>query len=169
MYNRDPYTFANHTSIPPSIIRPIHSVLRSWDMPNTDYTYTQAFSPTGVLHVIDTPANGREEIHHLHAAMIDPENGPVVDVQHYLDQLFVLPGERKDEEDKKDGRTEVIFTGSVVSYLKDGQQIKAGFASWVILSPCEEKERPGELQVDYWRAFHDTANLVAAIAGLAGN
>ncbi|KAL4872532.1 hypothetical protein BDV12DRAFT_161750 [Aspergillus spectabilis] len=153
MAERDLYVFENQSSIPPGILHVITTVLSSWDNPDTNYNYVEMFNPDGTLDVHDRPAKGRDEIHQLHAIMINPTNGPVVRVQHHVDKLYMRPTKLEG------GRAEVIFTGFMVTYLKNGQEVLTDYASSVTMSPSEG----GELRADYWKAFIDRSKVAEAI------
>ncbi|KAL4887654.1 hypothetical protein BJY04DRAFT_176365 [Aspergillus karnatakaensis] len=154
MAERDPYVFKNHSSTPPEILRVITTVLSSWDGEETDYEYVKMFNPDGgVLDVHTTPAKGHDEIHALRAQMINPVDGPVVKVQHHVDTLFIAPGH------PEGGKVEVVFNGTLVTYLKNGEEISTDYTSLVRMSPGEG----GQLRADYWRAFLDRSNVAEAI------
>ena len=159
MFNRDPYTFMNHESVPKQILYVITTLLKSWDMPRPDYEYVSMFKPNGVLHVLEEPTKGREAIKKLHDDMINADRGPVVDLQHYLDRIFVLAGENHET-------VEVVFTGKLKNVLKDGVSINTEFATWMVMSKSEENG--GELQVDHLKVYSDTSALMCAIAKLSG-
>jgi hypothetical protein len=154
MFNRDPYTFMNHDSIPKPILHVITTVLKSWDMPRTDYKYVSMFKPDAVLHVLAEPTRGKEALTKLHDDMINTEEGPVVDLQHYLDRVFVLGGENHE-------KTEIVFNGTLTNILKDGRRITTDYSSWVVMSKSEENE--GELRAEHWRVYSDTSELTEAI------
>ncbi|KAL5338594.1 hypothetical protein BJX70DRAFT_366256 [Aspergillus crustosus] len=158
MTNSDPYRFKNHTLIPPSILTVVTTILRSWDNPLTDYAYVTMFHPHGTLDVHTTPATGHDEIHALHAQMIDPVNGPVVRVQHHFEDLFLRPGELEG------GPVEAVFNGVLVTVLKNGVEVETGFASLVKMSPSKEDgDGDGELRADYLRAYIDRSRVVEEI------
>lgn len=153
-FNRDPYTFLNVSSVPPHILTVIHGILKSWDMAVTDYSYVKQFHPTGSLHVLQEPSIGYEAMRQLHVMMIDPERGPVINLQHYLDRFFLMPNQ-------PEGKTEIIFTGLLTSVLKTGEEVTTDFATYIIMSPSAE--HGGDLKVELLRVFSDTSVLMAKI------
>ncbi|KIX02200.1 uncharacterized protein Z518_08139 [Rhinocladiella mackenziei CBS 650.93] len=154
MYDRDPYTFANNDLIPKPILDVITGILKSWDMAETDYRYIDMFQPDGILHVAPEPSSGREAMKSLHDNLIHPQNGPLVDLQHYLDRVFLMPG-------NTGGKTEVVFTGKLDNFLANGEKVTTDFATWVILS--ESQEVKGALRADLVRVFSDCSALFGAI------
>jgi hypothetical protein len=147
------------TTVPKQILHVITTLLKSWDMPRTDYEYVSMFKPNGVLNVLEKPTKGREAIKKLHDDMINADNGPVMDLQHYLDRIFVLGGENHET-------VEIVFTGKLTNVLKGGVSINTDFASWVVISKSEENG--GELQVDHLRVYSDTSALTCAMAKISG-
>ncbi|KIW86874.1 uncharacterized protein Z519_12495 [Cladophialophora bantiana CBS 173.52] len=152
MYNRDPYTFANASSIPDPVLNVILTILKSWDQPSTDYKYVTAFHPDGTLHVAPEPSTGEVALRKLHDDMIHPTNGPVVDLQHYLDRVFMMPS-------PPEGKTETVFTGKLTSILKTGEEVTTDFATWITAS----EDNAGELKVELLRVFSDTSVLMKKI------
>jgi hypothetical protein len=159
MSNRDPYTFVNGDKIPKPVLQVITTILKSWDMPQTDYRYVSMFKRDGALHVLAEPTKGEEGLRRLHDNMINAEKGPVVDLQHKLDRIFTMPGETED-------KTEVMFTGTVTYVLVDGKRITTEFATWMVLSASEEVG--GALRTEYLRVFSDTSELTTAIGTIMG-
>ena len=107
----------------------------------------------GVLHVLAEPAKGQEALNQLHNSMIDPVKGPVVDLQHFLDRIFVMPG-------GTDTKAEVCFTGTLTNVLVNGQRITTDFATWVTMSKSESEDA---LRAEYLRVFSDTSVLMRGI------
>ena len=151
MYGRDPYIFANHDSIPEPIMDVILGILKSWDMPTTDYKYISWFHPGGILHVAPEPTQGEEALKQLHDSFIDPQKGPLVDLQHFLDKVYLLPA-------SEDGKTEAVFTGKLDNHLRNGETVTTDFATRLIMS-----EKDGVLKTDHLRVYSDTSALYAAI------
>jgi hypothetical protein len=154
MYGRDFYTFANHDAIPAPIVHVIHTILKSWDQPVTDYNSISAFTPTGILHVAPDPSQGEEQLRKLHDDMIHPERGPVVNLQHYLDRVYIMPG-------GVDGKTEAIFTGLLTNHLLNGKSVTTDFATRMILVQVD-----GELKAEFLRIYSDTSALMAEITSM---
>lgn len=154
MYGRDFYTFANHDAVPGPIIHVIHTILKSWDQPVTDYNYTTAFTPTGILHVAPQPSQGQEQLRKLHDDMINPEKGPIVNLQHYLDRVYIMPG-------GTDGKTEAIFTGKLTNHLLNGKSVTTDFATRMVLVEVD-----GELKAEFLRIYSDTSALFAEITSM---
>lgn len=125
-------------------------------MPKTDYEYISMFNPDGIMDVSNSPAQGRDEMYTLRAQMDD---GPVMKVQHHVNSLFMLPNTLQD------GKTEVIFHGSIVTHLKNDQQFSTDYASWVKMSPSQAGN--GELKADYWKAFIDRSAFAEAIGKMS--
>ncbi|ETI27370.1 hypothetical protein G647_09560 [Cladophialophora carrionii CBS 160.54] len=157
LYNRDPYTFFNASSVSPQILNVILSILTSWDQASTDYAYAEQFHPNGVLHVTPEPSVGKEAMRRLHDSMINPSDGPVVDLQHYLDRIFLMPS-------PPEGKTEVVFTGKLTSVLKTGDEVTTDFATWLVLSTSHDAA--GELKVELLRVLSDTGELMAKIGAM---
>ena len=153
LFNRDPYEFADHESIPRPAVDLVLKVLKSWDMVDTDFDYVNAFTSNGILHVAPEPSQGHEALKQLHHAMINRNSGPVVDLQHYLDRFFW--------KENKSGKPEFVFTGKLTNVLKNGQRITTDFASFAILTKAEDGTNT--FQAEYWRVFSDTSKLMDAI------
>lgn len=90
MFPRDPYAFSNQSSIPQPIVDVLSAVLKSWDTPRSD-AFISHFKQNGTLHVLPEPASGHQALKTLHDAAVNPENGPVVGVKHYVGKCFVVP------------------------------------------------------------------------------
>ncbi|EXJ53538.1 uncharacterized protein A1O5_13209 [Cladophialophora psammophila CBS 110553] len=157
MYNRDPYTFANASSIPDPVLNVILTILKSWDQPSTDYKYATAFHSDGTLHVAPEPSTGEAALRKLHDDMINRTNGPIVDLQHYLDRVFMMPS-------PPEGKTETVFTGKLTSILKTGEEVTTDFATWITAS----EDNAGELKVELLRVFSDTSVLMKKIGEMKG-
>ncbi|EXJ57968.1 hypothetical protein A1O7_05391 [Cladophialophora yegresii CBS 114405] len=157
LYNRDPYTFFNASSVPAGILNVILSILTSWDQASTDYAYAEQFHPNGVLHVVPEPSVGKDAMRRLHDSMINPSAGPIVDLQHYLDRVFLMPS-------PPDGKTEVVFTGKLTSVLKTGDEVTTDFATWLVMSPSQDGA--GALKVELLRVLSDTGELMAKIGAM---
>ncbi|KAK5311246.1 hypothetical protein LTR93_011782 [Exophiala xenobiotica] len=155
MYGRDPYVFLNNNDAPLEIQEIIIGVLRSWDMVHTDYEYVDLFHTDGVLHVLDRPTKGHAAIRDLHDVMINPKAGPVVDIQHYVDRIFLMPY-------GVSGKMEAIFTGALTNILSSGESITHEYADLVIMSPNDR----GALKAEHWRVYTNTVELMAAIGKL---
>ena len=154
MYGRDPYTFANHDAVPAPIIRVIHTILKSWDQPVTDYKYIAAFTPTGVLHVATEPTQGEEELKEIHDVLINPQRGPIINLQHYLDRVYIMPG-------NVEGKTEAVFTGLLTNHLLNGQSVTTDFATRMVLVEVD-----GELKAELLRIYSDTSALTTELAAM---
>jgi hypothetical protein len=162
LYNREPYTFVNSSSLPPHILSTILRILKSWDQASTDYTYTTQFHSDGALHVSPEPSVGHEAMRQLHDSMIHPVSGPIVNLQHYLDRAFLMPS-------PTGGKSEVVFTGKLTSVLKGGEEVTTDFATWIVMSPGADGaggEGEQESKVELLRVFSDTSALTAKIGGL---
>ncbi|KAJ9609376.1 hypothetical protein H2200_005703 [Cladophialophora chaetospira] len=157
LYNRDPYTFINASSIPPQILTVIHGVLKSWDQVSTDYTYTEQFHPNGALQASPEPAVGHDAMRQLHDAMVSPTAGPIVDLQHYLDRFFLMPS-------PPEGKTEAVFTGKLTSVLKNGQEATTEFATWLVLSPAQQDSEV--LKIELLRVLSDTSELMVKMGSM---
>ena len=158
LFNRDPYEFANHDSLPKPFVDVALKVLKSWDMVDTNFDYVNAFTSNGILHVAPEPSQGEKALKKLHCDMINATSGPVVDLQHYVDRLFV--------NDSNKDKPEMIFTGKLTHVLKNGEQITTDSATFVILTKAEDGS--DRLQAEYWRVFSDASKLVAAIEAMGG-
>lgn len=154
MYDRDPYTFANHDAVPAPIIHVIHTILKSWDQPVTDYKYITAFTPNGVLHVAPEPTQGEEELKKIHDVLINPQRGPIVNLQHYLDRVYIMPG-------NVEGKTEAVFTGMLTNHLLNGKSVTTDFATRLILVEVD-----GELKAELVRIYSDTSALATELASM---
>lgn len=154
MYGRDFYTFANQDAVPAPIINIIHTILKSWDQPVTDYKYISAFAPDGVLHVAPQPTQGEEGLRKIHDDMVNPTKGPVIDLQHYLDRVYIMPG-------NVDGKTEAIFNGRLTSYLLNGKSVTTEFATRLVLVEID-----GELKAELVRIYSDTSALMSEITSI---
>lgn len=157
MFNRDSYVFANHDAIPDAVKNVVIGVLRSWDMSLTDHEYVKCFKPDGVLHLGPEPIRGRKALYEAHDRIIHPQRGPVVNTNHFVDRLFVLPGSSSE-------KTEVVLMGLHENVLRDGTTIMMDFASWVIMSPSDDEGR--ELQAEHWRVFQDQSEFVEGLSRL---
>ncbi|KEF57028.1 uncharacterized protein A1O9_07218 [Exophiala aquamarina CBS 119918] len=155
MYGRDFYTFANQDAVPTAIINIIHTILKSWDQAKTDYKYISAFAPDGVLHVAPLPTQGEEALKKIHDDMINPTNGPVINLQHYLDRVYIMPG-------SMDGKTEAVFNGKLTSHLLNGKSVTTDFATRLILVDVN-----GELKAELVRIYSDTSALMSEMVRMA--
>jgi hypothetical protein len=149
-YGRDLYTFSNHGAVPKQVTDVIIGVLKSWDLPDTDYRYVSFFKPQATLHVLAEPTKGHEAIKKLQDDMIIAKSGPVINLQHYVDEVFVLAGGSKDNK-------EIVFTGKLNNILKNGMEIVTDYASRLTLSA---DGAGGELRADNWSVFSDTSELM---------
>ena len=153
LFNRDPYTFANHDSVPKAAVDVALKVLKSWDVVDTDFDYVNAFTSDGILHVAPNPTQGHQALKQLHYDMINATSGPVVDLQHYVDRFFF--------NENGTNKPEFIFTGKLTNVLKNGQRITIDFATFAILTKAEDGS--DAFQAEYMRVFSDNSALMAAI------
>ena len=156
--SRDPYTFENQENAPQAIVQQIQTMLKSWDQARTDYGYLEIFKPDAVLHVLSEPSVGHEAMKQLHDSMINAEKGPVLNIQHYFDRIYVLP------KDDTTAKMEVIYTGTLSNHLLGGQCIVTDYATKVVLSKSQGDNGP--FLIEYLRVFSDTSELMAAIRAI---
>ena len=117
------------------------------------YTYSHPqFSPNGTLQ-FGQSVKGRDAIKSFRAAMVDPTNGPVVDLQHTLGKCFMLAGSPSDSNTQ-----EVIVNGSIWYRLKNGRKVDCDFSSWMVFS-----EQDGQMLADYYEVYLDAFELMTAI------
>ena len=150
MATRDNYTFSNHDALPTAVRDKMVHLLKSWDDPNHNYDYVNDFKEDGVLR-FGVDAKGREAIKGMKAAMIHPEDGPIVDLQHTFEKGFVMPG-------PEPGKQEFIGTAEVWYQLKNGRKVTCRPASHAILVEVD-----GELLAEFYEVHMDSNELMAAI------
>ncbi|KAK5047729.1 hypothetical protein LTR84_006394 [Exophiala bonariae] len=158
MAQRSNYEFSNQSSIPGGLGATISNFFRSWDDPHSANDYLNVFAPQGKLVFGPAPATGREAIQALRDGMIHAENGPVVDLEHTLGQVFVLAGAEAEGEGSKDEH-ELLVNGSIWYRLKNGKKIDADFASYMKFV----RQGDGQLQVELYIVYLDSLELVTAI------
>ncbi|KIW73854.1 hypothetical protein PV04_01940 [Phialophora macrospora] len=154
MGSRDNYTFANQSSIPSPLDKQLPAFFKSWDDPNSKNDYLNLFHPTEGQLVFGSTTTGREAIRAFRDAMIHPENGPVVDLEHTLGKCFVLAG------GAGEGKQEVIVNGSLWYKLKNGRKIDVDFASNIrFVRPAEGED----LLAEFYEVYLDATELMGAI------
>jgi hypothetical protein len=87
--------------------------------------------------------------------MVNPDNGPVVNLEHNLVKLFVLIESTEAPESQ-----EVIVNGTIWYELKNGTRVEADWASWAVLTD----QGDGELKISYHKFYVDPSGLSTAIA-----
>ena len=90
----------------------------------------------------------------LHDSVINPTNGPIIDLQHYLDRVFLMPA-------SPSGKSEAVVTGKLTNVLKNGEQVTVDFATWVVMS--HEHGGSEDMKVELLRVFSDSSVLMARI------
>ena len=149
------YTFSNQTAVQPGIIKPLLQLFTSWDDPNSDHSYLNAFHPNATLYFGSATATGREDIKKLRASQIDSQKGPIIDLEHTLDKVFVLAG--SDASSK--GGEEVLMNGTIWYKIANGKRIDEHWASWAELVPDDS----GEYKIKTYRVYLDSLALTTAI------
>ena len=163
---RDRYTFANQSSIPPPLYKPIHTLLSNWDKTaDATHAYLNAFSETATLDLPPNKSTGLEAIRALRNGLIHPTNGPVIGVQHTFERVYVLFG------DDKGDNMNVAMTGRVEYTVRGGKKVEQEFATTFDLVPVDEKvevqvEKTGEgedkreWKIEYAKIYSDNAPLM---------
>ncbi|KAJ9607054.1 hypothetical protein H2200_008126 [Cladophialophora chaetospira] len=154
MGSRDNYTFANQSSIPSPLDKQLPAFFKSWDDPHSKNDYLNLFHPTEGQLVFGGTTTGRDAIRNFRDAMIHPENGPVVDLEHTLGKCFVLAG------GSEEGKQEVIVNGSLWYKLRNGRRIDCDFASSISFEGHGEGE---DLLAKHYEVYLDATELMGAI------
>jgi hypothetical protein len=155
------YTFSNQDAVPPGIIKPLIQLFTSWDDPNGDHSYLNGFHPDAVLYFGAATATGRDEIKKLRASQIDAEKGPIVDLEHTLEKVFVLAG----SDTTSKGGQEVLMSGTIWYQIANGKRIDEHWASWAELAP----DASGEYKVKTYRVYLDSLALTTAIVDMVNS
>lgn len=154
MAERDNYTFANQSSIPSPLDKIIPNIFRSWDDKTSKNQYfITRFLPDATLIYGPKSNKGREAIKAFRAAMFDPVNGPVVDMEHTLEGFYTLSG------NAEKGRHNTLITGSIWYRLRNGQRIDADFAS--VINFVDQGD--GDFQGEFYEVYFDSHDLMMAI------
>ena len=96
--------------------------------------------------------------------MVDPDKGPVIDLQHTQDRCFVLAGE------SEKGREEVIVNGSIWYKLRNGRRVDCRFSSWIVFREQDAEGQEGrELLADWYEVYLDATELMGAIGEMNAN
>jgi hypothetical protein len=154
LYNRDPYDFHSSASVPKTILDVALSILKSWDMVDTDYAYVDWFHEDGALIVGQEPLIGHEAIHAAHNALVHAERGPLINLQHYVDKIWVRP-------EPSEGEIEVAYNGKLINVLKTGEEVTTEFFTLLQLSPVADEG--DKLKADRLKVYSDTSILMAKI------
>lgn len=152
---KDPYTFINQDAVPARIMKPIISMFKSWDMPNSDDKYLESWSEDGCL-LFGVLSRGRQAIKAARESMVHPTKGPIVDLQHDLQKVFVLAGTSPSEQP---GDAEVIMSGEIWYELKNKKRVDCHWASRIEIGVDPD----GETRFRFYEVYLDSMPLISAI------
>jgi hypothetical protein len=154
MSSKDPYIFENHVAVPERILKPLLGLFQSWDDPHSDDSYLSTFTTSATLLLGPSPAEGHAAIKSLRDSMINPQTGPVVDLEHNLHKLFIMASDAE-----APNTQEVIMNGSIWYKLKNGVRADADWATWTVL----KDQGDGDLKISYYKVYVDPSGLKSAI------
>lgn len=154
MASKDKYTFENESSVPPNIAKQLRLLYSSWDDKNTDHSYLNFFSPDAILSFSpNTEARGRDGIRSFRDGMINPEKGPVVELEHTVKTCWLPAG------GFTDGKQEVVITGSIWYKLKNGRKVGGPFSSLAVFADNEQ----GVPESTFYQVYLDTLDFNNAV------
>lgn len=152
----DRYTFSNESSVPPGIVTTIRGMIVNWDkIPSYDWAAwcTDDF----VITLGGQRAQGLESAKAMRGATCDAVKGPLTHVQHTLRDVYLKAGGSS-----ADGRSEVVFTGTVRYTVSGGKVVQEDFATTFDLLGTGKDQ----YKIKTARIYIDTAALGQAMAEL---
>jgi hypothetical protein len=154
MAPKDNYTFENESSVPRPIAQQLRLLYSSWDDSKTDHAYINFFAPDAHLSFCPSlEAKGRDGIRAFRASMIDPDKGPVVELEHTVKTCWLPAG------GFIDGKQEVIITGSIWYKLKNGRKVSGPFSSLAVF----ENNKEGVPEASFYQVYLDTLEFTNAV------
>ncbi|KAL4807981.1 hypothetical protein BDV18DRAFT_134075 [Aspergillus unguis] len=152
------YIFANHSAIPAPLDKILPLFYKSWDDPQSSdgHWYLDAFAPEAEL-VFGQRMKGHDAIRAFRTSIINPKDGPIVDLEHTMGKCFVLPGA------PESGRQEVLVNGTIWYQLKNGVKIEEDYASLGLFVD----QGDGDYKIEFYEVYVDSLALATALKELS--
>ena len=151
----DRYIFSNESDIPPGITTTIRGMLVNWDtLPSYDWAAycTDDFDIT----LGSQRAQGLDAAKAMRGATCDPTNGPLTHIQHTLREVYLKAG------GSPEGRSDIVFTGTVRYTVTGGKEVQEDFATTFELLGTGKDE----YKIKTARIYIDMSMLGQALAEL---
>jgi len=158
MSQRNQYTIENENNVPPKLRDLVVGFIRNWDnIHDISHKYAAGFTPNVTLELGKTSLVGVDRIRSMRETTIHPTNGPLVNISHHLEELYLLAG-------GNDEMTKVVFTGKVEYTLKSGLVVEEDFASKLHVHYERALE---EYRCDFYKVYIDQQALNEGLKAMA--